>query len=73
MAQQALAWAEAHPDDPRIPESLRLAVRAARFACGGDPQTDRWAKRAFRLLHGRYPQTDAARRTPYWYGTGRPL
>jgi hypothetical protein len=73
MAQQALAWAEAHPDDPRIPESLRLAVRAARFACGGDQQTDRWAKRAFRLLHDRYPQTDAARRTPYWYSTGRPL
>jgi hypothetical protein len=73
LARQVVEWAEKHPDDPRVPESLRLAVRAARFACGGEPQTDRWAKRAFRLLHGRYPQTDAARRTPYWYGTGRPL
>lgn len=66
MARRAVDWAEAHPDDPRVPESLRLAVRAGHYACGGDGQTDRGVKRAFRLLHGRYPKTEAARRTPYW-------
>jgi len=45
-------------------------VRAGRYACGGDAQTDHWMKRAFRLLHSRYANTEAARRTPYWYGLG---
>lgn len=67
MARQAVQWAEAHPGDSRVPQSLRLAVRAVRYACGHDAQTDQWVKRAFRLLHTRYAKTDAARRTPYWY------
>jgi hypothetical protein len=71
LARQAVEWVEAHPDDPRAPESLRWAVRAGHYACGGDGQTDRWVKRAFRLLHSRYAKTEAARRTPYWYGTGK--
>jgi hypothetical protein len=71
MARQAVEWVEAHPDDPRAPESLRLAVRAGHYACGGDDDTDEWVKRAFRLLHSRYPKTDAARRTSYWYGVGK--
>jgi hypothetical protein len=70
FARQAVEWVEAHPADSRAPESLRLAVRAAHYACGGDGETDHWAKRAFRLLHGRYPASEAARRTPYWYGAG---
>ena len=70
LARQGIEWAEAHPDDPRAPEALRLAVRAGHYACGGDGETDRWEKRAFRLLHSRYPKTEAARRTPYWYSVG---
>ena len=70
MAREAVAWAGLHPDDPRVPESLRLAVRAARFACAGDGQTDRWSRRAFDLLHTHYAKTEAARRTPYWYKVG---
>ena len=67
MARESVEWSEAHPDDPRVPEALRLAVRAGHLACGGDEQTDRWSERAFRLLHRRYPGTEAARRTPYWF------
>jgi len=70
MARVAVEWVEAHPDDPRAPESLRWVVRAGHYACGGDGETDRWVKRAFRLLHGRYAKTEAARRTPYWFGVG---
>lgn len=70
MARQAVEWAGAHPDDARVPEALRLAVRAGHFASGGDGQTDRWVKRAFHLLHARYPKSEAARRTPYWYKAG---
>jgi len=70
MARQAVAWAGTHPDDSRVPESLRLAVRGVRYSCGGDDQTDRWAKRAFQLLHSRYAQTKAASQTRYWYKAG---
>ncbi|MGA2736701.1 MAG: hypothetical protein ABSG65_04545 [Bryobacteraceae bacterium] len=67
MARQTVLWAGGHPDDPRVPEALRLSVRASHYACGGDAQTDEWVKRAFRMLHSRYPASEAARRTPYWY------
>jgi hypothetical protein len=67
MSRQAVEWADAHPDDARVPEALRLAVRAGHLACAGDAQTDRWSKRAFDLLHARYGHTEAARRTPFWY------
>lgn len=70
MARQAVEWVEAHPDDPRAPESLRLAVRAGHYACGGDGQSDHWTKRAFQLLHARYSKTEAARQTPYWFSAG---
>ena len=70
MARAAVEWAGAHPGEARVPDALHLAVRAARFACGGDAQTDRWSKRAFELLHARYANTAAARRTPYWYKSG---
>ncbi|MGD0365532.1 MAG: hypothetical protein ABSC93_32010, partial [Bryobacteraceae bacterium] len=71
MARQAVEWVEAHPDDSRAPEALRLAVRAGHYACGGDGQTERWMKRAFRLLHSRYPRSEAAVKTPYWYSPER--
>jgi hypothetical protein len=70
MARQSVEWAGLHPDDPRVPESLRLAVRAVHYGCGGDAESDRWAKRAFELLHTRYAGTKPARETPYWYKAG---
>ena len=70
LARNAVTWVQAHPDDPRAPEALHLAVRAGHFACAGDADTDRWVKRAFQLLHMRYPKTEAARRTPYWFKAG---
>jgi len=67
LARQTVQWIEAHPDDPRAPQTLSLTVRAGHYGCGGDDQTDRWVKRAFQLLHSRYPKTEAARRTRYWF------
>jgi hypothetical protein len=67
LARQAVEWAEAHADDPRVPEALHLSVRAAHYACGGDGESEGWEKRAYRLLHSRYANSDAARRTPFWY------
>jgi hypothetical protein len=70
LARKSLEWVETHADDPRAAEALHLVVRAGRYACGGDADTDRWVKRAFRLLHSRYAKSAAARRTPFWYGVG---
>ena len=67
LARLSVEWTKAHPDDPRAPEALHLAVRASRYACGGDSDTGTWSKRAFHLLHDRYPKTEASRRTPFWY------
>jgi hypothetical protein len=66
LGQQTIAFARAHPQDPRVPEALALVVRATRFGCN-DPGTGEFSKSAFDLLHGRYPNTEWAKKTPYWF------
>jgi hypothetical protein len=66
LAAQTLAFAQAHPQDPRVPEALYLVVRATRYGCTGG-QTGDFSHRAFDLLHRRYAATDWAAKTPYWF------
>jgi hypothetical protein len=66
LAEQAVEWAKAHPDDPRVPEALSLAVRATRYGCT-DADTGKYSKAAFTLLHTRYPKSEWAARTDYWF------
>jgi hypothetical protein len=66
LAAQTLAFAQAHPQDPRIPEALYLVVRATRYGCAGG-QTGDFSHRAFDLLHRRYAATEWAAKTPFWF------
>jgi hypothetical protein len=66
LARGTLAWAKAHPRDPRVPEALHLVVRATRYGCN-DANTGSYSKRAFLLLHQRYPRSPWTRKTPYWF------
>jgi hypothetical protein len=66
LVYQTLEWAKAHPDDPRVPEALHLAVRATRYACSDSDMGD-YSKQAFTLLHTRYPKSKWAALTPYWF------
>ena len=66
LSREAVAFARAHPDDPRVPESLALAVRATRFG-PGDADTTKWSRTAFTLLHQKYPNTTWAKQTKYYY------
>ncbi len=61
-----LPWAEAHQDDPRVPEALYLLVKATRYGCGDD-ETSGYSKAAFKLLHKRYPKSTWAKETPYHF------
>ena len=47
LCAAAIAWAKAHPQDPRVPESLHLAVRATRYGTGTDKESSRYSKEAF--------------------------
>ncbi len=53
LARTVLAWADAHPDDERVPEALHHVVDQSREGCTRDGSA--MVQRAFRLLHGRYP------------------
>jgi hypothetical protein len=64
LVQQAVAWAKAHPDDPRVPEALHLSVRATRYGLASDGKL---SKDAFDLLHRRYPNSEWTKKTPYWF------
>jgi hypothetical protein len=66
LAAQTLAFARAHPQDPRVPEALYLAVRATRYGCNDD-RTGDFSHRAFDLLHRRYPTSEWAAKTPFWF------
>ena len=66
LGAQTLAFAQAHPQDPRVPEALYLVVRATRYGCT-DKETGDFSHRAFDLLHRRYPNSEWAKKTPYWF------
>ena len=59
-----LDWARAKPDDPRVPEALHRAVKAARYRCDSNRKL---AQQAFSLLHRRYPKSPWTAQTKYWY------
>jgi len=66
LCRQVIQWAASHPDDPRVPESLHLAVRTTRYGCT-DKESGRWSKAAFDLLHRRYANNEWTKKTPYWF------
>jgi hypothetical protein len=66
LCAEALRWARAHPDDPRVPEALHLAVRATRYGQAYDSESG-YSRRAFELLHLKYPKSKWAEMTKYWF------
>src|SRR5579859_97061 len=70
LGQHAVEWANAHPDDARVPEALHLAVRAWRYGCTGIDESKEavnYSKAAYEILHTRYPDSDWTKKTPYWF------
>jgi hypothetical protein len=66
MTKEVLSWARKHPDDPRVPEALHLAVRSTRFGCAGT-DASALSREAYQALHGKYPKSPWAAKTKYWY------
>ncbi|WP_338873041.1 hypothetical protein [Myxococcus stipitatus] len=64
LGRAALAWAQAHPKDPRSPVALYRVVRASKKSC--ETRTDE-ARDAFRLLHRRYGKSDLAKKSKYYH------
>lgn len=60
---EILAYANAHPADPRVPEALYWLVRVGRF--GGSHNHS--GQRAFKILHARYPKSPWTAKSPYFY------
>ena len=61
------AYAEAHPDDPAVPEALHRFVRITRNAECSDKDLSVLSRQAFRILHRRYPDSSWAKKTPVHY------
>lgn len=66
IVKQVIQWTNTHPNDPRVPEALHLAVKTTRYGCT-DKDTARWSKTAFDLLHRKYPNSPWTKKTPYWF------
>jgi hypothetical protein len=60
--EEMLAYAKAHPADPRVPEALHWIVHASHFGASHDHS----GRRAFRMLQLGYPKSVWAQRTKYW-------
>jgi hypothetical protein len=61
--EELLAYARAHPDDPRAPEALYWLIHVTHLG----PNNNRMSYRAFKQLHSRYPKSSWAKRAPYYY------
>jgi len=68
LPREVLAWAKMHPEDPRVPEALHFAWRAARYGCFADDSTSKtnWPHDIFKLLHKRYPNSEWTKKTAVW-------
>ncbi|MDA1312889.1 MAG: hypothetical protein O2968_06105 [Acidobacteria bacterium] len=66
LSYVVINWAKSHPEDPRVPQALHLAVRSTRVGCTDD-HTTALSKAAFQQLHRRYPDSEWAKKTKYWY------
>src|SRR5258708_2102446 len=55
-AKVVLEFAQKHPDDPRVPESLSRAVKNTDRNCN-NARTSALSKKAFTLLNTKYPNT----------------
>ncbi|QSQ12188.1 hypothetical protein [Myxococcus landrumensis] len=64
LGRAALAWAQAHPKDPRSPVALYRVVRASKKSCA---ERTPEARDAFRLLHRRYGKSDLAKKSKYYH------
>ncbi len=62
-----IAWAEAHPADPLVPEALARIVRITRFGCRQHPGNGAISEQAFNLLHRKYPNDKWTKETPFWF------
>jgi hypothetical protein len=68
LGRVVLDWADAHRDDPRVPEALHRLVRSTRYACGrGVGDFAEVSRGAFERLHRRYPESPWTEQTPYWF------
>jgi hypothetical protein len=60
---EVLAWADAHPKDPRSPEALYWLIHVTRYG----QSHNHLSHRAFDILHQRYPTSTWAKKTPYYF------
>lgn len=76
IGQRVINYANAHPNDPQIPEALALTVRATHYACqslnsnASGTSTSSYtpvSKAAFQFLHKNYPKSPWTAKTPYYY------
>ncbi|MBU6452879.1 MAG: hypothetical protein KGS72_13925 [Cyanobacteria bacterium REEB67] len=67
LGKIAIAYAKAHPSDPRIPEALALTVKATHFGSSDEAKTTAVSTQAFQLLHKAYANNPWTKKTPYHY------
>jgi hypothetical protein len=66
LANEAINWARARPNDMDAAEALAHAVAGARWRCDGLRKPE-LSRKAFQTLHRLFPQTTWAKQTKYWY------
>jgi hypothetical protein len=67
LASETIAWATAHPQDPRVPQALHLVVEATHFGPADGKKSKEYSKQAFDILHRKYPTSEWTKKTKYWY------
>ena len=67
MGKIVIAYAKAHPSDPRVPEALALTVKATHFGSSDESKTTAVSTQAFQILHKSYAGNPWTKKTPYHY------
>jgi hypothetical protein len=67
LGSEAIAWAQAHPQDPRVPQALYQLVEATHYGPADGKKSRDYSRQAFEILHRQYPTSEWTKKTKYWY------
>ena len=62
-----LNYAESHPNNVLVPESLHRVVMVTRYAGCSDGDTSSFSKKSFEMLYSKYPNSYWTKQTPFYY------
>ncbi|MGC8030320.1 hypothetical protein ACP3WD_24060, partial [Salmonella enterica] len=66
LGEPIIKWANAHPEDPRVPEALYRVLKLPRWTYA-TAIGSKYSKEAYKILHEQHPKSTWTKKAVCWY------